>query len=176
MVSGTWRLIADASAAAGISVGTPDAGAAKLASALAAPLNYVELAFDAEAGRAYRLWSRGRAEKDSWANDSAYVQFSGSLDSSDRAVARIGSADAYAVNLEDAANAGVSGWGWQDGYATGVLGPMIRFTASGLQTIRIQTREDGFRFDQIVLSSAAFLTAAPGALKNDSTILVPRVP
>ena len=177
MVSGTWRLIADASAAAGISVGTPDAGAAELASALAAPLNYVELAFDAEAGRAYRLWIRGRAEKDSWGNDSAYVQFSGSLDSSDRAVARIGSTDAYAVNLEDAANAGVSGWGWQDnGYGTGVLGPMIRFAASGLQTIRIQTREDGFRFDQIVLSSAAFLTAAPGALKNDSTILVPRVP
>jgi hypothetical protein len=45
---------------------------------------------------------------------------------------------------------------------------------SGPQTTRVQTREDGFRFDPIVLSSGQFLTAAPGALENGATIL-PRV-
>jgi hypothetical protein len=67
---------------------------------------------------------------------------------------------------------GLSGWGWQDnGYGAGVLGPLVSFANTGRQTIRIQTREDGLRIDQIVLSSATYLTTAPGALKNDSTIL-----
>jgi hypothetical protein len=171
-VAGTWRLISDPGAAGGMSVGTVDAGAAKAPAAVAAPLDYVELSFDAEAGRAYRLWVRGRAERNSWANDSMFVQFSGALDAAERPVASIGSTVAYVVNLEDAANAGLSGWGWQDnGYGTGVFGPLLRFAASGPQTIRIQTREDGFRFDQIVLSSEQFLATAPGPLKNDTTIL-----
>jgi hypothetical protein len=39
------------------------------------------------------------------------------------------------------------------------------------QTIRVQTREDGFSIDQVVLSSVTYLTSSPGALKNDTTIL-----
>jgi hypothetical protein len=35
----------------------------------------------------------------------------------------------------------------------------------------VQVREDGIGIDQIVLSAGRFLTASPGALKNDSTIL-----
>jgi hypothetical protein len=175
-MAGTWRTSADTSAAGGASVGTPDAGAGKVLAALAAPSDYVELTFDADAGRVYHLWMRGRAANDSWANDSAYVQFSGSVDISSAPVARIGTTSSYTVNLEDAAGAGIAGWGWQDnGYGAGVLGSAIRFAASGPQTMRVQTREDGFRFDQIVLSSGQFLTTAPGALKNDATIL-PRVP
>ena len=88
------------------------------------------------------------------------------------AVARIGSTGSYVINLEDASNAGVAGWGWQDnGYGTGVLGPVVKFAVTGPQTLRLQTREDGFRIDQIVLSSGTYLTSAPGALKNDATIL-----
>jgi hypothetical protein len=34
-------------------------------------------------------------------------------------------------------------------------------------------REDGFSIDQIVLSAGKYFNAAPGALKNDTTI-VPR--
>ena len=41
----------------------------------------------------------------------------------------------------------------------------------GTHTIKITTREDGFSIDQIVLSSAKYLSASPGALKNDATIL-----
>jgi hypothetical protein len=171
-VAGTWRLIADTTAANGTAIGTLNAGLAKITTALAAPASYAEFTFQAEAGRAYRLWARGRAEDDGWVNDSAFVQFSGSLDADGVAVARIGSTGAYVIHLEDASNAGIAGWGWQDnGYGTGVLGPVVTFAVTGPQTLRLQTREDGFRIDQIVLSSGTYLTAAPGALKNDTTIL-----
>jgi hypothetical protein len=74
--------------------------------------------------------------------------------------------------LEDCASCGVSGWGWQDnGYGAGVMGPLIHFAASGPQTIRIQTREDGLSIDQIVLSPETYVNSAPGALKNDTTIV-----
>ena len=52
------------------------------------------------------------------------------------------------------------------------MGPVVYFAADGLQTIRIQTREDGLSIDQIVLSSDAFLSTPPGALKDDGTILL----
>ncbi len=64
------------------------------------------------------------------------------------------------------------GWGWQDnGYGIGVLGPVLRFATGGVQTIRIQAREDGVSIDQVVLSPSTYLTRAPGALRNDTTIL-----
>jgi hypothetical protein len=53
-----------------------------------------------------------------------------------------------------------------------LLGPLISFDTTGLHTIRVQTREDGLRIDQIVLSSALYLNAAPGGARNDDTILV----
>jgi len=172
VVAGAWQLTPDAAAANGAAMANPDAGAAKITTAFAAPANYVEYTFQAEAGKDYRLWMRGRAQNDYWANDSVYVQFSGSVDASGAPTSRIGTTSSYVVNLEDAAGAGVSGWGWQDdGYGAGVLGPLVRFATTGTQTIRIQVREDGYRFDQIVLSGEKYLTTAPGALKNDTTIL-----
>jgi len=172
VVAGTWRLTSDATAATGTAMVNPDAGAAKVTTALPSPANYVEYTFQAEAGKDYRLWMRGRAQSDSWANDSVHVQFSGSVDGSGAPAARIGTTSSHVVNLEDDASVGVSAWGWQDnGYGAGVLGPLVRFATTGTQTIRIQVREDGFRFDQIVLSAEKYLTTAPGALKNDTTIL-----
>jgi len=53
------------------------------------------------------------------------------------------------------------------------MGPAISFEQPGAQTIRVQVKQDGFSIDQIVLSAETFLTVAPGALKNDTTI-VPR--
>lgn len=176
-VSGAWRQIADASAAGGVAVGTADAGVPKLTTALASPPGYVDFTFSAYAGRDYRVWVRGRAANDLWSNDSAFLQFDGTIDAAGAAVARIGTTGAFTVNLEETQHAGVAGWGWQDnGYGAGVLGPAIRFGVSGRQTIRIQTREDGFRFDQIVLSSTRYLTTAPGSTKNDATILAPPSP
>jgi hypothetical protein len=171
-ISGAWRVLADATAAHGVAVGNPDAGAPKQSTALASPVDYVEFTFTPEAGRPYRLWVRGRAERDYWGNDSVFVQFSNAVDASGAPAMRIGSTSSATVNIEDASSAGLSGWGWQDnGYGTGVLGPTITFDLTGPQTIRIQTREDGLQIDQVVLSAGKYLTAAPGALKNDGTVL-----
>ena len=140
--------------------------------ASANPASYFEVTFNAEAGRPYRLWLRGRADGNSWANDSVFVQFNQSVTSGDAPTWRIGTTSAADVNLEACSGCGVSAWGWQDnGYGTGVLGPLVYFAVSGPQTLRIQTREDGFSIDQIVLSPAAFLSASPGAPKNDTRIL-----
>ena len=63
------------------------------------------------------------------------------------------------MNLEDCSGCGLSGWGWQDnGWGVGVLGPEVVFASSGTQRIRVQTREDGFTIDQIVLSPQRYLT------------------
>ena len=153
-------------------VHNPDAGAAKLANALANPVTYVELQFNAQAGVAYRLWIRGRAEDDSPYNDSVFVQFNDSVDDQGGAKSRIGTSSAEVINLEDCFACGLSGWGWQDnGWGVGELGPLVYFANSGVHTLRIQVREDGLSIDQIVLSPQAFLTSAPGAVVNDNTIL-----
>jgi phosphatidylserine/phosphatidylglycerophosphate/cardiolipin synthase-like enzyme len=172
LVVGSWMLRADTTAAGGASLRNPNADAAKITTALPAPDNYFEMTFNAEAGRAYRLWIRGQADSNYWANDSAFVQFSDAVDENGAPLYQIGTSAAMAVNLEDGANAGVSGWGWQDnGYGAGVLGPVVYFATSEAKTIRIQQREDGLSIDQIVLSPSTFLTAAPGALTDDTTIL-----
>jgi hypothetical protein len=164
-------VLTDATAASGAAAVHPDAAGAKN-TASASPVNYIDLTFNAQAGIPYHLWLRGRAENNYWANDSVHVQFSASLDASGRAAYRIGSTDSTVVVLEDCNGCGVQGWGWQDnGYGTGVLGPAITFAQGGTQTIRIQTREDGLFIDQVVLSPKKYLTAAPGVLKNDATIL-----
>jgi glucose/arabinose dehydrogenase len=169
---GAWRVVGDASAAGGARLEHPDAGAPKLAAPLANPANYFELTFDAQAGRAYRLWLRGRAHGDTWANDSVFVQFSGSVNASGSAENRIGTTQALIVTIEDCTGCGLAGWGWQDnGYGANVLGPAVYFAATGPQRIRIQGREDGISIDQIVLSPVTYLNTSPGAAKNDATIL-----
>jgi acid phosphatase type 7 len=172
VVAGKWTRVADATAAGGSALRHPDESAPKLTTPLAAPANYFELTFEAQAGTAYRLWIRGRADADSWTNDSIYAQFSDSVDASSAAIYRIGTTSATTLTVEDCNGCGVKGWGWQDnGYGTGVLGPPIYFAASGTHTLRIQTREDGLRIDQIVLSPSTYLSTAPGATRNDATIL-----
>jgi hypothetical protein len=170
--AGGWRVVADGAAAGGSLMVHPDGGAAKLTAPLANPSNYFELQFSAEAGRGYRLWIRGKAANDDWANDSVYVQFSGSVTSSGASTWRIGTTSATDVNMEECSGCGLSGWGWQDnGWGVGVMGPLVYFSATGPQTIRIQTREDGLSIDQVVLSYSSFVNTAPGARFNDQTIL-----
>jgi hypothetical protein len=173
-VAGGWQLVADASAAGGQRLSEPDAQQPKLATPLASPARYFEMTFDAVAGKPYRLWIRGRAAANHWANDSGFVQFSGSVTSAGASTFRIGTTSATTYVLEDCSGCGVSNWGWQDnGYGTNVLGPAIYFATTGRQTIRVQTREDGLSIDQIILSPSRYLSTRPGAAKNDATI-VPR--
>ncbi|MFL5638298.1 MAG: Ig-like domain-containing protein, partial [Gemmatimonadaceae bacterium] len=170
LVAGNWTRVADAQAAGGTRLWNPDAGVPKLTTALASPANYFELRFNAEAGKPYRMWIRGRADRDSYTNDSVYAQFSGTVTSTSAPIYRIGTTDATWLGIEDGSNAGLSGWGWNDnGY--GVLGPLLYFATSGPQTVRIQQREDGISIDQIVFSPQLYLTTAPGATKQDSVKL-----
>jgi len=47
----------------------------------------------------------------------------------------------------------------------------VSFATSGTHTVRVQVREDGVQFDQIVLSPSTYLNASPGLLTNDTTIV-----
>ena len=163
LVIGAWVVTADTTAAGGASLRNPNANAAKITTALAAPANYFEMTFNAEAGRAYRLWFRGKADSNNWANDSVFAQFSNAIDGNGVPIYRIGTSAAMEVNLEESAQRrsvrlGLAGQ-W---LRRGVLGPVIYFAMSGPQTIRIQQREDGLSIDQIVLSSSTFLNAVSG--------------
>ncbi|HTM01862.1 MAG TPA: PKD domain-containing protein [Vicinamibacterales bacterium] len=170
---GNWTLVSDATAAGGARVSNPDKGAAKMTTALASPTDYFELPFTASAGVGYRLWIRGRAQNDSYANDSAHVQFSDSLTSAGAPAFRIGSTGSTVYTIEDCSGCGVKGWGWNDNYYGAAPGDLIYFATTGTHTIRVQVREDGLSIDQIVLSPATYLSTAPGALKNDTVILAP---
>jgi len=169
---GGWTTVSDVSAAGGVRIHHADAGVPKVTTPSANPTHYFEMTFTAEAGRAYRLWIRGKAQSDFWGNDSIWVQFSDSVTSGGAPVFRIGTTSGTEINLEDCLGCGLSAWGWQDnGWGIGVLGPQIYFQSTGTHTIRVQDREDGMSIDQIVLSPGTYLNNSPGALKNDNTIL-----
>jgi hypothetical protein len=173
-VAGRYSIVSDTSAAGGARMFNPDDNTAKLTAALANPTIYFEVAFNAVADTPYRIWVRGKAQNDFWGNDSVFVQFDGTIDSTGTPLYRIGTTSSTTVNLEDCSGCGLHIWAWQDnGWGTGVLGPVLRFATSGPQKLRIQPREDGLSIDQIVLSpeGASFFTTSPGALKDDTTIV-----
>jgi hypothetical protein len=163
-IHGNWALTSVADAADGKALINPDMGQPK-ATPLAVPHDYVDLQFYAQANTPYHLWLRMKATNDSYNNDSVSVQFSDSTDED-----LIGSTNAWPVILEDAHGAGEQGWGWNDNLYAG-FGEPITFSSTGQHTIRIQTREDGILFDQIVLSPITYFSTSPGSLKNDSTIV-----
>jgi hypothetical protein len=172
-LSGAWARVDDPSAAGGVRLQHPDTGAPKLNAPLANPTHYFEMTFRADPTQTYKLWIRGKAERNAWSNDSVFVQFTGSTDAAGNARWRLGSTDALAVNIEECSGCGLSGWGWEDdGWgAVNRNGTTLRFPDGGWQRIRVQTREDGIGIDQIVLSSEQYLTTRPGTAKNDTTIV-----
>ncbi len=161
-----WVRTDQSDAAGGEMILNPDKGGAKR-SVVAAPASYVEFTVNAAAGVPYYLWMRLRASGNAYANDSLTLQFSGAVDAQGAPLARIGTTNGLAIILEQGREAGVAGWGWTDSVYDGVAAP-VYFAQSGTQTIRIQQREDGVGWDQLVLSSAVY-TARPGAAKNDQT-------
>jgi hypothetical protein len=167
-----WTRVGDATAADGVRVGSVDQGIRYTAAAQ--PADYLEATFVADAGVPYRIWVRGKAERNRWANDSLFAQFDDSVGAAGSPWYRIGTTSAAVVTIEDCSGCGLSSWGWNDnGYGAGVLGPAIYFASSGTHRIRLQIREDGLWIDQIVLSRDRFLWDAPGGTKDDGTILPP---
>jgi phosphatidylserine/phosphatidylglycerophosphate/cardiolipin synthase-like enzyme len=169
---GSWNPVTDATAAGGQYLNNTNAGAALQSPPLASPNHYFEMSFTAQAGTGYRIWIRGKALNNNGSNDSAWIQFAGSVNQSGVAMWRTGSTSGTYVNIEENKGTGLNGWGWQDnGYGIDVLGPLVYFETTGVQTLRIQPREDGIGIDQIVLSPDTFLTNAPGGNVADNTKL-----
>ncbi len=178
---GGWAPAGDGTAAAGVAAVTPDSGLANTSAPLASPTQYVDVTFGANAGVAYTLWIRVKAGANSKFNDSFYVQFSDAL-AGGSPIYQLNSTNGLVVNLATDTNASsLNNWGWVNGAYWLSQPATLSFASSGTHTLRIQTREDGVQFDQIVLSpsqyfnpSASCPTAcggAPGPVTNDSTIV-----
>lgn len=168
---GNWQRTTDQTAAGTAALANPNAAQAKISSALATPSNFFETTFAANAGTAYHLWVRLRAQDDGFGSDSVHMQFSDSVTSSGAATMRINSTSSAQMILQNGAtDTGVHSWGWADNGWNGP-GADIYFANTGTHTLRVQQREDGAIVDQIVLSPTTYVTAAPGPRDNDTTIL-----
>ena len=168
---GVWTTAADPTAAGGITLITPDNGFASTDAPLAAPANYVDVPFIADGRTDYTIWIRMKALNNSKYNDSVWVQFAGALFAGSN-VYTIGSTSALDVNLATSAAAtSLNNWGWQNGGYWLSQPTTVQFATSGPHTMRIQIREDGVQFDQIVLSSGRFLSSPPGGPTSDATIV-----
>jgi hypothetical protein len=169
-IHGSWRVGTD-SGAGSVSIWNPNADVAKIAPALASPANYFELTFPADAGKPYHVWIRMRAQSNSTSNDSIHMQFDNATDANGAAYAVIGTTGSAEFVLQNGpSGAAPHSWGWTDS-GWGSLGPHVMFATSGTQRLRVQQREDGAIIDQIVISSDTYLTTAPGARTDDTTVL-----
>lgn len=169
-VHGNFTLVADASAAGGSKLASTDAGWSTTDAPRANPTDSIEVTFDAPANVPYRLWLRLRATGDSKWNDSLWAQFSDALIGGAPAYP-IGSTSGLLINLENCSGCGTAAWGWINSSWWLNQSATVTFATSGPHTLRLQIREDGVALDQIVLSPSAFVTTAPGPVKNDTTIV-----
>ncbi len=150
---------------------TPDNGVANTISALAAPTDYVDVTFTANAGTPYTIWMRLKALNNSKFNDSIFVQFS-DAQSGGSGIYGLNTTSGLLVNLaNDSTGASLQGWGWVNGAYWLSQPTTLTFAGSGNHTLRIQVREDGVQFDQIVLSPTTYLSTPPGPASNDATIV-----
>lgn len=171
VLKGNWSAAADATAAGGRLLASAVKNGAAATSALASPPSYVEFTFSAPAGTPYRVWLRLRAAGDSKKSDSLYAQFSDAVGSTGAALFPIGTTDGLVVNLQSCQSCQIAGWGWPNGAYWLTQETTVRFASSGTHTLRVQAREDGVGFDQVVLSPSMYLTSAPGQLSKDATIV-----
>ncbi len=170
-VHGSWVQQSDGSAAGATKLATPDAGYAQTTNPLASPVHYVDVTFNAQAGTPYTLWLRLQALNNNKSNDAVWVQFSDAQVNGAPAYP-IGSTSGLLVNLAtDSTGSSLSGWGWRNTAYWLSQATTVTFPTTGSHTLRIQVREDGVQFDQIVLSPSQYLSTAPGGVSNDSTIV-----
>ena len=163
--------MADASSPNGVRLFVPDNGWSSTVAALAAPSSYVDIPFVADANTPYTFWLRMKALNNNKYNDAVWVQFS-DAQAGGGPVYPIGTTSALLVNLAtDATAVSLDDWGWQQGAYWMTQPVTVTFPSAGTHVLRIQTREDGVSFDQIVLSSGRYRTAPPGPLSRDSTIV-----
>jgi hypothetical protein len=135
---GNWTMVDDPTAAGASRAYDPNAGAPKVNAPVPQPASRFALSFIADPTQTCKLWVRLKADGDRYFNDSVWVQLSGSTDAAGNPVYRIGSSSGLPINLEECANGGLSGWGWEDdGWgAVNRNGVTLRFPAGGLQVIQ----------------------------------------
>lgn len=168
---GSWSATPDATSPNGLRLATSDTGVAYTNNPLASPTHYVDVTFNAPAARAYGIWIRLKALGNSKYNDAVWLQFSDAL-AGGSAIYPIGTTSGLLVNLAtDAAAKSLNGWGWQNTAYWLSQPTTLTFATSGTHTLRIQVREDGVQFDQIVLSPGTYLNNPPGPLSDDATIV-----
>lgn len=168
---GAWSSAPDPTSPGGIKLVTTDTGFAATNNPLANPTHYVDITFDADAGVPYTLWLRLQALGNSKLNDAVWVQFSDALFNGSP-VYPINSSSGLLVNLAtDSGASSLNNWGWMNS-AYWLSQPVtFTFSGTGTHTLRIQVREDGVAFDQVVLSRGSYLSSPPGGPTNDSTIV-----
>jgi hypothetical protein len=169
--AGNWARVSDTTAAGGQKLASADKGWSAGANALAVPNDYVEFTFNAPANTPHRVWLRMRATNNNKVNDSLFVQFSDATTATGTALYRIGTTNALTLNLAQNAGGKMNGWGWIDGAYWLSQVATVSFSTSGAHTLRVQTREDGVQFDQVVISPVTYLSTAPGQVSGDSTII-----
>jgi hypothetical protein len=158
---GSWSLASDPTSPGDVKIVSTDNGIAHAASALAAPADYVDITFSVNAGTSYRFWLRLKASSDSKWNDSVWVQFSDAI-SGGASIYPMNTTDALLVNsATDSAALSLGGWAWRNSAYWLSQPTTVSFSTSGTHTLRIQVREDGVQFDQIVLSASPSLQNAP---------------
>jgi hypothetical protein len=167
---GSWASASSPTSPNGLKLVTSDVGVANLSAPLAAPTDYVDVPFNANAGT-YRIWLRMQAAGNSKGSDAVWLQFSDAVVSGSPAY-RMNTNSGLLVNLAtDASAASLNGWGWQNTAYWLSQQTAVTFSTSGARTLRIQVREDGVQFDQIVLSPSTYFNQAPGPPTADSTIV-----
>ncbi|MBS1817929.1 MAG: hypothetical protein JSU08_08375 [Acidobacteria bacterium] len=168
---GGWTSATDPASPSSVKLVTPDNGVANTNSPLASPTDYVDVTFSAGANTPYTIWLRLKATANSKYNDAVWVQFSDALANGAPAYA-MNSTSGLLVNLAtDSTGSSLNGWGWQNTAYWLSQPTTVTFANAGQHTLRIQIREDGVQFDQIVLSPSTYLSRSPGAVTNDSTIV-----
>lgn len=176
-IAGNWARVSETTAAGAQMMASADKGWAIGAEPLAAPQDYVEFTFTAPAQTPHHIWVRMRAPKNDKTNDSVFAQFSDATATGGAPLYRIGTTGGLMLNLALDASGRMNGWGWVDGAYWLSQAATVTFSTTGTHTLRIQTREDGVQFDQIVISPSTWATAAPGQISGDSTIVAkPFVP
>jgi hypothetical protein len=168
-VRGNWAFASSSASPAGRSLRSDDQRWSTPVP-LASPASYFDVAFAAAAGTNYRVWVRLKAEKNSTANDSVWLQFSDTV-SGATPVYRTGSSGGFGLALDGCAQCKPVLWAWSNGRAGLVQPSAVTFAWSGMHTLRVQIADDGVEIDQIVLSPVRYMSDAPGSVKNDSTIV-----
>jgi F5/8 type C domain/Beta-propeller repeat len=168
---GSWARATDAASPNSTSMVTPDDGRVNAAAPVSSPVDYVDVPFNATADVPYTIWTRLKAAGNSKFNDSLWIQFSNAR-AGGAAVYQIGSTSGLLVNLATDSGAGsLQNWGWQNSAYWLTQPATVTFSTSGAMTLRLQVREDGVGWDQIVLSPRRYLSSSPGVVSNDTTIV-----